>query len=102
MATKEIYQSANLTASSVGLGEESAQTIRVTPNPASQSAVVSFGEHTNGSVRVVNALGQTVYEAALNGEHALTLPVADWTNGLYVVEFTNGAERTTQRFQVAH
>jgi hypothetical protein len=38
----------------------------------------------------------------LNGENALRLPVADWTNGLYVVEFTNGAERTTQRFQVAH
>jgi hypothetical protein len=51
---------------------------------------------------VVNALGQTVYAAALNGENTLALPVAAWTNGLYVVEFTNGAERTTQRFQVAH
>ena len=102
MTTKEIYQSANLTASGVGLGEETTHAVRVTPNPANQTAVVSFGEHTSGSVRVVNALGQTVYAAALNGENTLALPVAAWTNGLYVVEFTNGAERTTQRFQVAH
>jgi hypothetical protein len=43
-----------------------------------------------------------VFAGNLNGENTATLNVTDWNNGLYVVEFTNGTEQSSQRFQVAH
>jgi hypothetical protein len=102
MATKEIYQSANLTSSGVSVEENSLNAFSVAPNPAQNTVAFQFGDRTAGSFRVLNTLGQVVFAGNLNGENTATLNVSDWNNGLYVVEFTNGTEQSSQRFQVAH
>ena len=102
MATKEIYQSANLTSSGVSVEENALNAFSVAPNPAQNTVAFQFGDRTEGSFRVLNTLGQVVFAGNLNGENTATLNVTDWNNGLYVVEFTNGTEQSSQRFQVAH
>ena len=102
MATKEIYQSANLTSSGVSVEENTLNAFSVAPNPAQNTVAFQFGDRTQGSFRVLNTLGQVVFAGNLNGENTATLNVTDWKNGLYVVEFTNGTEQSSQRFQVAH
>jgi hypothetical protein len=102
MATKEIYQSANLTSSGVNVEENTLNAFSIAPNPAQNTVAFQFGDRTAGSFRVLNTLGQVVFAGNLNGENTATLNVSDWNNGLYVVEFTNGTEQSSQRFQVAH
>jgi hypothetical protein len=102
MATKEIYQSANLTSSGVSLEENTLNAFSIAPNPAQNTVSFQFGDRTEGSFRVLNTLGQVVFAGNLNGENTATLNISDWNNGLYVVEFTNGTEQSSQRFQVAH
>jgi hypothetical protein len=87
MATKEIYQSVDLTASGVGMGENGLRSVRLYPNPASDLVRVDLRSVSgNCTYRLVNTLGQVVAAGTAEGGSELVLHVGQWTSGLYLVQ----------------
>lgn len=72
----------------------------IAPNPSYGSTTVNFEEgHENGSVSVINALGQTVYTAVAEGSQ-LTINTSNFKAGLYIVNVTEGDNVYTQKLMV--
>lgn len=86
----------------VGVAERADVAYLAYPNPA--DAQVSF-EHPDGLIThyiVYNSLGITVAESTSNNRR-LTVPTAQWNNGLYFALLTdNQGNKTTVRFVVNH
>jgi hypothetical protein len=78
------------------------------PNPANQQATLRFNLNAdfNGRVEVVNALGSMVF--ATNdqnfgkGDQQLSLPTAQWADGLYLVRLVSGNMEMSTRLVVRH
>lgn len=72
------------------------------PNPANESATLSFTTVTdNAVVEVINSLGQQVYTVqvgAVNGQEKVTIPTAELAEGLYFVNLkgSNGSTATAR------
>lgn len=62
--------------------ETVSQTLSAFPNPASGSVTVV--QSSNGLLRITNAIGHTVYEAAGQGNQSID--VRNWPNGVYWVK----------------
>jgi hypothetical protein len=63
--------------------------IQISPNPASEIIYVDYQWEavTDAQVVVKNALGHTIYIAALSTQSGTwTIPVNDWANGIYFFE----------------
>jgi hypothetical protein len=76
------------------------ETIRLYPNPASQTAMLSFGsaKESDYQIRVINSLGQLVYSTdgrASEGINAIELNLEKLSSGLYIVQLvqTNGIKQ---------
>jgi hypothetical protein len=87
MATKEIYQSVDLTASGVGMGENGLRSVRLFPNPASDLVRVDLSKVAGTcSYRLINAMGQSLASGSAEGGTELVLSLAQWSSGLYFVQ----------------
>ncbi len=77
---------------SSGTVEENAlaETMNIVPNPANLSVQVVLPVYSNRPVEVFNALGQRMMTQTYQDE--LTLSIADWPSGVYVVR-CGSAER---------
>lgn len=72
----------------------------VAPNPATEFTTVNLEEgHENGTVSVINALGQTLYTAVAEG-NKLTINTSNFNAGLYIVNVTEGDNVYTQKLVV--
>lgn len=72
----------------------------VAPNPSFGSTTVNFEEgHENGTVSVINSLGQTVFSAVAEGSQ-LTINTANFKAGLYIVNVVEGENVYTQKLMV--
>ena len=101
MATKEVYQSVDLTQSGIGTGEQGLGSVRVFPNPTSDLVRVDLSGVTGAcTYRLVNALGQVVAAGTAQGGAELTLSVAQWTSGLYFVQVEAEGRTQTLPLQV--
>ena len=101
MATKEIYQSVDLTQSGIGMGETGLASVRLFPNPANDLVRVDLRQVSGDcTYRLVNNLGQTVAAGAAQGGTELTLNVAQWTSGLYFVQIESEGSTQTLPLQV--
>ena len=101
MATKEIYQSVDLTQSGIGMGETGLASVRLFPNPANDLVRVDLRQVSGDcSYRLVNNLGQTVAAGAAQGGTELTLNVSQWTSGLYFVQIESEGSTQTLPLQV--
>lgn len=78
------------------------------PNPANQQATLRFNLNAdfNGRVEVVNALGSTVFATTDQnfgqGDQQLSLPTAQWADGLYLVRLISGNMEMSTRLVVRH
>jgi hypothetical protein len=74
------------------------------PNPAANNVTVMIDSKSNATVKVLNTTGQVVFESAAtsNALEAMSISTADFTNGVYLVQVSNGAATTTQRLVVQH
>jgi hypothetical protein len=74
------------------------------PNPTADHVTVMVDSKSNASVKVMNMAGQVVFEntATSNALEAMSFSTADFTNGVYLVQVSNGASTTTQRLVVQH
>lgn len=84
---------------------EAVETMNVYPNPAKESATVSFNaDAENTSVEVINSLGQTVYSVELGsvmGQNEVNIPTSELAEGLYFVNVKNSNGSTaTARLSV--
>jgi hypothetical protein len=69
---------------------EEPEAMSLYPNPASQMATLNFSSAKEGDyqIRVINALGQSVYSAegkATEGANTLELNLQNLSTGLYIV-----------------
>lgn len=91
---------------SIDINEEELETtLSVYPNPAKESATVSFNaDAENTSVEVINSLGQTVYSVELGsvmGQNEVNIPTSELAEGLYFVNVKNSNGSTaTARLSV--
>ena len=83
--------SACITYNSVGLNENSSQSISVYPNPTQGNFVINLGNgFESGILQITNSIGQVVYAQEIDGAQTLDLNL-EQANGIYVVTiFSNG------------
>ncbi len=75
-----------------GVAGISQPTINIYPNPFSDHIILD-GELTgNAEVRIVNAVGATIYSAPLNNRNVIA--TANWPTGVYFITITNDYEQT--------
>lgn len=73
------------------------------PNPASDKVTVMVDSKAGATIRVVNMTGAVVHEsAASNGLEAMSISTEHFTNGVYLVQVSNGTATATQRLVVQH
>jgi hypothetical protein len=78
-------------------------TLTLYPNPASdQAAVQIVAQDMRGLiVRAMNASGAVVFSAPVSAEGAqVSLPVADWPRGFYVIQVTDGRRSQSRKLQL--
>jgi hypothetical protein len=64
----------------------------VYPNPVKDQLNVEFPEsHRNGSIRLINSVGEIVYSAKINSDNKHTIDVSNFSTGNYVVEIESQA-----------
>ena len=82
----------------VSINEQSASpVVALYPNPATTQVTIAAEQMEE--VKVVNALGQVVYTAQVNGNE-LVLNTSDFAAGLYVATVRTANGTSTQRFSV--
>ncbi|WP_343636469.1 T9SS type A sorting domain-containing protein [Fluviicola sp.] len=90
--------------SSLGITENKELISGIFPNPAANQVTVMVDSESDATVKVVSMTGQVVFEnaATSNALQAMTISTVDFTNGVYLVQVSNGAATTTQRLVVQH
>ncbi len=71
--------------------------LKIYPNPATETVKLDI-EVGNYTLKVLNTVGQTIFEQ--NTEGSLSVNVATWTNGIYLFEVTNKATNKRQRSKI--
>jgi hypothetical protein len=69
----------------------------LSPNPANNTVKLDI-KSGNYHLRVLNTVGQTIFEQ--NTEGSLSVDVSTWTNGIYLFEVTNKATNKRQRSKI--
>jgi hypothetical protein len=74
------------------------------PNPAALNVTVMIDSKSDATVKVLNMAGQVVFEQSATSKalESMNISTADFTNGMYLVQVSNGTSTTTQRLVVQH
>lgn len=81
-------------------------TVTVSPNPATDQAVVRIVSNESGTyhIRLVNEVGTILWQARelamTGGEHTITIPARELANGLYTLQIQRDGTTQTQPFVV--
>jgi hypothetical protein len=77
--------------------------VKVFPNPASSSIQVHLLNERFGKIqlRIVNVLGELVYEQSLPQE-VVEIPVQDLANGFYVVNVSSAYSQKNIKISIQH
>lgn len=79
--------------------------LTVYPNPAKQYVVIEYRQSGSGSralIRVSDLSGKPLQTFIRSSDHGfLVVPVNEYPNGVYIVDYTDGANRHSARFIVA-
>jgi hypothetical protein len=89
----------------VGVPESDPSVPLIHPNPTDQILFIPFENRSpsGSSIRVFDSLGQQVLEVPLSFENGrYTLSTGSMPSGSYVLEITEGMERTALPFVVQH
>ncbi|MFN5372422.1 MAG: PQQ-dependent sugar dehydrogenase, partial [Bacteroidia bacterium] len=82
--------------SCVGIESNKKKELAISPNPFGDFITISNGDHVKGSLKIVNALGQTVLSASLNGA-AQTIATQALPKGSYFVVIQNASGQTVRK-----
>jgi hypothetical protein len=75
--------------------------LSVYPNPANTAITVTDDNIATGKIEIYNAIGDLVYQAAMN-DKAVSVVTAQWSEGLYAVRISSGAGTVSKCFVVSH
>lgn len=68
------------------------------PNPATETLTVDLSEfEKSATISVVNNLGQVIYFERISSQNQFTLPVSNWSDGIYSVILRDEKKVATQR-----
>jgi hypothetical protein len=98
--TKEILQSETFPIALVGT-EAVEQNLNLYPNPANNLFVVEAKEMGNATVVVTDLQGKTVFNGNMT-EGALSMNVADWSEGVYMVSVNGNSKNLNSKIVVRH
>jgi hypothetical protein len=98
--TKEILQSETFPIALVGT-EAVEQNLNLYPNPANSVFVVEAKEMGNAAVVVTDMQGKVVFNGNMNAG-ALSMNVADWSNGVYMVSVNGNSKNLNSKIVVRH
>jgi hypothetical protein len=98
--TKEVLQSETFPISMVGT-EAVDQNLNLYPNPANNVFVVEAKEMGNAVVLVTDIQGKVVFNGNLT-EGALSMNVADWSEGVYMVSVNGNSKNLNSKIVVRH
>jgi glucose/arabinose dehydrogenase len=82
--------------SCVGIESNKKKELTISPNPFGDFITISNADHVKGSLKIVNALGQTVLTASLNGA-AQTIATQALPKGSYFVVIQNASGQTVRK-----
>jgi hypothetical protein len=77
------------------------------PNPANERLFIGIGKNLNANqtieLKVVNMLGEVVYMNKVSAHSStLSLDLAEYANGLYILELKQNENLSIKKFQVNH
>ena len=98
--TKEVLQSETFPIALVGT-EAVEQNLNLYPNPANNVFVVEAKEMGNAAVVVTDMQGKVVFNGNMNAG-ALSMNVADWSNGVYMVSVNGNSKNLNSKIVVRH
>jgi len=98
--TKEILQSETFPIALVGT-EAVEQNLNLYPNPANNLFVVESKEMGNAAVTVTDMQGKVVFNGNMNAG-ALSMNVADWSEGVYMVSVNGNSKNLNSKMVVRH
>jgi hypothetical protein len=86
-----------------GINQLAQLNFQIVPTLVKDQLMVNFNETgSSRNLRISNQLGQTVYEAQINGDvYQYSINAAEWANGLYFVNITEAGKVGTQKVVVA-
>jgi hypothetical protein len=98
--TKEVLQSETFPIALVGV-EAVEQNLMLYPNPANSVFNVDAPEMGNSMVSVMDVQGKVVFAGAMESGK-LSLNVADWSEGVYVVKVSGNSKTLNSKIVVRH
>ena len=98
--TKEVLQSETFPIAMTGV-EAIEQNLRLYPNPANSVFNVEAPEMGNSMVSVMDVQGKVVFAGAMESGK-LTMNVADWSEGVYVVKVSGNEKTLNSKIVVRH
>jgi hypothetical protein len=80
------------TSGTTGIKSNLSLNSRVFPNPASDKIMISVAETNEYSIRILNVLGQVMYQESqkISSHQPLELNIQNFENGSYIVELSSG------------
>ena len=76
--------------------------LNVYPNPASTTLNISLdGNPVNGAIEVYSTIGEMIYQSTITGTK-MSIPISQWSDGMYVVRVTTESGTVSKNFVVSH
>ena len=76
--------------------------LNVYPNPASTTLNISLdGNPVNGAIEVYSTIGEMIYQSTITGTK-MSIPISQWSDGMYVVRVTTESGTVSKSFVVSH
>jgi PKD repeat protein len=83
----------------VGMEEKDISSkIKLFPNPASGELNIAFEEIANGKLKILNTLGQVIYENEVNMAESRSINITNWSKGVYLLQWQTATENTLYKF----
>lgn len=91
--------------STVGLDEQTAQNLKIYPNPSNGRFTIDMNKLSSGQLRisVLNIIGELVYEESREVSHDQffgEVNLEHLPNGIYMINLENNTSRSTQRISI--
>jgi hypothetical protein len=74
--------------------------LKLYPNPAKEQVTVFITEQCNGTLTVVNLMGQSVFSMQISNQSQIIVPLGSLTKGVYIVYIQGNTGRYTSKLVV--
>ncbi len=95
----DVFISQLTISSSLSTEESTVFKLSLYPNPTSNNLNLTFENNLeNATIKIISTLGQTVFEKQNISDNNFNYDVSNLSNGMYIVQVTNGSSITNSKF----